>query len=104
MYRPSVKFFCDIDYDPFLFMQDEKKVYGKVPIATPKHLLSLLQLGFTISLFEYIETIPTLWDAVKGDLHIYLSCALMLTGQTFRVHENAPRLNAERQCLGVRLG
>jgi hypothetical protein len=32
-------------------MQDEKKVYG-----------------FTLSLFEYIETIPTLWDAVKGEL------------------------------------
>ncbi|KAF9514521.1 glycosyltransferase family 15 protein [Hydnum rufescens UP504] len=46
--EPGVKFFCDIDYDPFLIMQDEKKVYG-----------------FTISLFEYIETIPTLWDAAK---------------------------------------
>jgi len=31
-----------------LLMQDEKKVYG-----------------FTLSLFEYIEAIPTLWDAVK---------------------------------------
>lgn len=26
--RPDVKFFCDIDYDPFLIMQDQKKVYG----------------------------------------------------------------------------
>jgi alpha 1,2-mannosyltransferase len=46
--EPSVKLFCDIDYDPFLLMQDEKKVYG-----------------FTLSLFEYPETIPTLWDATK---------------------------------------
>lgn len=38
-------------YDPFLVMQDQNKVYG-----------------FTISLFEYIETIPTLWDAVKGKM------------------------------------
>lgn len=38
-------------YDPFLVMQDQNKVYG-----------------FTISLFEYIETIPTLWDAVKGKI------------------------------------
>ncbi|WVQ74575.1 hypothetical protein IAR50_004176 [Cryptococcus sp. DSM 104548] len=45
---PGVKFYCDITYDPFLLMQDENKVYG-----------------FTISLFEYIGTIPTLWDAVK---------------------------------------
>lgn len=26
--RPDVKFFCDLDYDPFLIMQDQKKVYG----------------------------------------------------------------------------
>ncbi|KAF8238655.1 glycosyltransferase family 15 protein [Tricholoma matsutake] len=47
-WRPSVTYFCDIDYDPFLIMQDQNKVYG-----------------FTLSLFEYIETIPTLWDTVK---------------------------------------
>ncbi|KAK7054874.1 hypothetical protein VNI00_003337 [Paramarasmius palmivorus] len=46
--EPDVKFFCDLDYDPFLIMQDQKKVYG-----------------FTISLPEYEATIPTLWDAVK---------------------------------------
>ncbi|KAJ7498260.1 glycosyltransferase family 15 protein [Mycena galericulata] len=45
---PDVRFFCSIDYDPFLFMQDEGKKYG-----------------FTISLPEYETTIPTLWDAVK---------------------------------------
>ncbi|KAF8628415.1 hypothetical protein AX15_003937 [Amanita polypyramis BW_CC] len=47
-WRPHVTFFCDLDYDPFLYMQDHNKVYG-----------------FTISLYEYIETIPTLWDTVK---------------------------------------
>lgn len=46
--EPGVKFFCDLSYDPFLVMQDQNKVYG-----------------FTISLFEYIETIPTLWESVK---------------------------------------
>ncbi|ORX39932.1 putative alpha-1,2-mannosyltransferase [Kockovaella imperatae] len=46
--EPSVKYFCDLNYDPFLVMQNEKKVYG-----------------FTLSLYEYIETIPTLWDSVK---------------------------------------
>jgi hypothetical protein len=30
--RPGVKFFCDIDYDPFRFMEDEKKVYGELTI------------------------------------------------------------------------
>ncbi|KAF8447942.1 glycosyltransferase family 15 protein [Boletus edulis BED1] len=47
--EPDVKFFCDIDYDPFLVMQDQQKVYG-----------------FTISLFEYPETIPTLWQHVRA--------------------------------------
>ncbi|KAF8701399.1 hypothetical protein AX14_000466 [Amanita brunnescens Koide BX004] len=47
-FEPNVDFFCDLDYDPFLFMQDNNKVYG-----------------FTISLYEFIETIPTLWNTVK---------------------------------------
>ncbi|KAJ7155949.1 glycosyltransferase family 15 protein [Mycena crocata] len=50
--EPDVKFFCDLDYDPFLVMQDQNKVYG-----------------FTISLFEYLATIPTLWNAVKEFTH-----------------------------------
>ncbi|KAF5391378.1 hypothetical protein D9757_001875 [Collybiopsis confluens] len=48
--EPDVKFFCDLDYDPFLIMQDQNKVYG-----------------FTVSLYEYEATIPTLWDTVKSD-------------------------------------
>lgn len=47
--EPDVKFFCDLDYDPFLIMQDQNKLYG-----------------FTISLYEYQATIPTLWDTVTG--------------------------------------
>lgn len=46
--EPNVKYFCDLDYDPFLFMQDNKMEYG-----------------FTLSIYEYIETIPTLWDTTK---------------------------------------
>ncbi|KAF8921281.1 glycosyltransferase family 15 protein [Mucidula mucida] len=46
--EPDVKFFCDLDYDPFLIMQDQQKVYG-----------------FTVSLYEYERTIPTLWQAVR---------------------------------------
>ncbi|KAH9966683.1 glycosyltransferase family 15 protein [Russula dissimulans] len=46
--EPDVTFFCDLDFDPFLFMQDNQKVYG-----------------FTISLPEYGETIETLWKTVK---------------------------------------
>jgi len=46
--EPGIKYFCNLDYDPFLLMQDENKVYG-----------------FTLSLYEYQRTIPTLWDATK---------------------------------------
>ena len=46
--EPSVELFCDIHYDPFRFMVDNKKKYS-----------------FVLSLYEYVETIPTLWDSVK---------------------------------------
>uniref|UniRef100_A0A8H7Y2M3 Glycosyltransferase family 15 protein n=1 Tax=Psilocybe cubensis TaxID=181762 RepID=A0A8H7Y2M3_PSICU len=46
--EPDVKYFCDVDYDPFKFMEENQKVYG-----------------FTISLVEWEATIPTLWSAVK---------------------------------------
>jgi alpha 1,2-mannosyltransferase len=53
--RPDVHFHCDLEFDPFLFMQDHNKTYG-----------------FTIALYEYRRTIETLWPTVKGP------CALLL--------------------------
>jgi len=46
--EPDVKYFCDINFDPFRFMADHNKKYS-----------------FVISLYEYQETIPTLWNSVK---------------------------------------
>lgn len=46
--EPDIKIYCDIDYDVFKWMSDNNKAYG-----------------FTISLPEYKETIPTLWDVTK---------------------------------------
>lgn len=46
--EPDIKLYCDIDYDLFKHMEDNK-----------------LKYGFTLSLYEYIETIPTLWDTTK---------------------------------------
>jgi len=46
--EPSIELYCDIDYDPFKFMKENKKKYS-----------------FVLSLYEYVETIPTLWDSVK---------------------------------------
>ncbi|KAJ7429936.1 glycosyltransferase family 15 protein [Mycena galericulata] len=46
--EPSVQFFCDLNYDPFLYMEEHDKVYS-----------------FTISLEEHEPTVPTLWSSVK---------------------------------------
>jgi len=46
--EPDVKYFCDVGYDPFIFMEQNDKIYG-----------------FTISLIEWEPTIPTLWSTVK---------------------------------------
>ncbi|KAL8796129.1 MAG: hypothetical protein Q9195_001462 [Heterodermia aff. obscurata] len=46
--EPSIELYCDVTYDPFKFMADNKKKYS-----------------FVLSLYEYVETIPTLWDSTK---------------------------------------
>ncbi|KAI9852323.1 MAG: alpha 1,2-mannosyltransferase 2.4.1 [Thelocarpon superellum] len=46
--EPSIELYCDINYDTFKYMADHKKKYS-----------------FVLSLYEYKETIPTLWDSVK---------------------------------------
>ncbi len=46
--EPDIKIYCDIDEDLFKFMRESDKTYG-----------------FTITLPEYRETIPTLWDVTK---------------------------------------
>ncbi|TPX65392.1 hypothetical protein SpCBS45565_g05174 [Spizellomyces sp. 'palustris'] len=46
--EPSVAFLCDIPDDPFRYLQENNKLYG-----------------FTVSLYEFSETIPTLWKTVR---------------------------------------
>ncbi|SMN22838.1 similar to Saccharomyces cerevisiae YKR061W KTR2 Mannosyltransferase involved in N-linked protein glycosylation [Maudiozyma saulgeensis] len=46
--EPNVGYFCDLPYDPFKVLRERKAKYG-----------------FVISLYEYENTIPTLWDAVS---------------------------------------
>ncbi|KAF9272907.1 alpha 1,2-mannosyltransferase 2.4.1 [Mortierella alpina] len=46
--EPDVKYSCDVDFDPFVYMQDNNKKYG-----------------FVVSLYEYPNTIPSLWNATK---------------------------------------
>ncbi|KAI9803344.1 MAG: alpha 1,2-mannosyltransferase 2.4.1 [Piccolia ochrophora] len=46
--EPSIELFCDIPYDTFRFMAEHGKKYS-----------------FVLSLYEYVETIQTLWDSSK---------------------------------------
>ena len=46
--EPSIELYCDVAYDPFKYMADHGKKYS-----------------FVLSLYEYVETIPTLWDSAK---------------------------------------
>lgn len=46
--EPSIELYCDLHYDPFRVMVEEKKKYS-----------------FVLSLYEYPDTIPTLWDSTK---------------------------------------
>ncbi|KAL9103137.1 MAG: hypothetical protein Q9163_001781 [Psora crenata] len=46
--EPGIRLFCDISFDPFRYMAEHNKTYS-----------------FVISLLEYMETIPTLWDSTK---------------------------------------
>ncbi|KAF9530779.1 glycosyltransferase family 15 protein [Crepidotus variabilis] len=46
--EPDVHFHCDINYDPFTFMQQNNKTYS-----------------FTITMYEFEATIPTLWGHVN---------------------------------------
>ncbi|KAJ7453309.1 glycosyltransferase family 15 protein [Mycena galericulata] len=46
--EPNIKFHCDINRDPFMFMAENNKTYG-----------------FTLSVYEIPATIRTLWSSVK---------------------------------------
>ncbi|KAJ6456595.1 glycosyltransferase family 15 protein [Mycena vitilis] len=52
--EPDVHFHCDVNFDPFLFMQDRGKVYG-----------------FTITMYEFDKTIPSLWGHVKDFIKLH---------------------------------
>lgn len=52
--EPNIELFCDIPDDPFRFMQENGKKYS-----------------FVISLLEYVDTIPTLWDSAKKFMENY---------------------------------
>ncbi|KAJ5319008.1 hypothetical protein N7541_006628 [Penicillium brevicompactum] len=46
--EPNVRFFCDVDYDVFRYMEDGNKTYG-----------------FTINLYDAPQSIPSLWPETQ---------------------------------------
>ncbi|OMH80090.1 Glycolipid 2-alpha-mannosyltransferase 1 [Zancudomyces culisetae] len=52
--EPDVHYYCDVDYDPFLFMKENNKVYG-----------------WNMAPTEYMATVPTLWDSVDKFMKKY---------------------------------
>jgi len=52
--EPHVSFHCDLDFDPFAYLYNNKKVYG-----------------FNLAVYEWMETIPSLWSSVKEFVKLY---------------------------------
>ncbi|TRM66780.1 glycosyltransferase family 15 protein [Schizophyllum amplum] len=52
--EPDVHFHCDLDFDPFVYMQENKKVYA-----------------FTIAMYEFEATIASLWSTVKDFIKLH---------------------------------
>ena len=52
--EPDVDYTCDLDDDPFIALKEHDAKYG-----------------FTISILEFPDTIPTLWSTVKDFMHEY---------------------------------
>lgn len=47
--EPDVHYYCDLDYDPFVYMEDRG-----------------IQYGFVITVMELPNTIPSLWNTTQG--------------------------------------
>lgn len=52
--EPGVEYMCDFQYDPFEFLRENNKIYG-----------------FIITIREYANTIPTLWQTVEEFMQKY---------------------------------
>ena len=87
IYRPDVHFHCDVDYDPFLYMEDHNKTYGAPnPLfASSEHLFDGL---FRVHNYDVRvrchDTYPLGYD--QG------------------VHQGTPGIRCEEQRDGIHVG
>ena len=46
--RPGVRYFCDLDYDPFVYMEENDKIYGSYMLSA-----SIDECGQNIQVSRY---------------------------------------------------
>jgi len=78
--EPGVTYYCDLTYDPFLYMQEHGKVYG-----------------FNIVQYDFRETIETLWETTKG-------ASLRAARADSRIHRAPPGVCRQGQRVGLYFG
>ncbi|KAF8828151.1 hypothetical protein HHX47_DHR4000680 [Lentinula edodes] len=66
---PNVDYFCDMNHDPFQYLNQNNQTYGECPVSLLAPALTM-GAGFTIALYETPETVTTLWDSVKGNTNL----------------------------------
>ncbi|KAL8713028.1 MAG: hypothetical protein Q9220_002888 [cf. Caloplaca sp. 1 TL-2023] len=74
--EPSIELYCDVGYDTFKYMRDHGKKYS-----------------FVLSLYEYVETIPTLWDSVKTFMKEHPEHIVEDNGMEFLSNDNGETYN-----------
>ena len=87
--EPGIELFCDIPYDPFVFMKENDKKYS-----------------FVMSLFEYPGTVPTLWDTVKEFVNDHPEHIAEGNSMQFLSDDNGQNYNmchfVSAHCSGIR--
>jgi len=91
--EPDVKYTCDIDFDPFLYMQDNNKKYGK-RVGYSDTLVLIFGAGSDqISILHrnvFLPRVHTFLEGIRGDNTDTLEYHQ-------RLHDKIPRAFAQRQ-------
>ncbi|KAF9467507.1 glycosyltransferase family 15 protein [Collybia nuda] len=74
--EPDVHFHCNIEFDPFVYMEDHNKVYA-----------------FTITMYEYEKTIPTLWGHVRDFIKLHPEFVAKDNAMGFMSHDGGDKYN-----------
>ncbi|KAK1348147.1 hypothetical protein LUQ84_002523 [Hamiltosporidium tvaerminnensis] len=69
--EPGVTYYCYLDFDPFKFMREKNKLYG-----------------FVITMVDFLESIPTLWQTTSEYLHFYENYLPNIFIESFIFDEN----------------